>query len=120
MRFLRSPLLTVAVLPLAACMTWTQIPVPRISSDVRPTDVVRIGTFDGREVRFTVTEVEPAALVGEDVRVELSRIQWLKRREFEAGKTFGNIGNAALVVAGVVVLFALVCAVSAAQDRYGQ
>jgi hypothetical protein len=71
----------------------TQVPAVAVGEDVAVT------RFDGQELKFKVTAVEPDALVGAEVRVPYQDIAKLEVRRHDAGET-----NAVVAVVGGVLL----------------
>ena len=100
MRWMQSPALTIAVLHLAACMTWTRVP----PSEVEPGDMVRVTTRDGRERQFEVKKVLSGALLGEDAWVRLDQVDRLERGRRTVLGHIGEGAHAALAVAAVLLI----------------
>jgi hypothetical protein len=94
-------LLLVAIV--AGCTTTRTIAVDSLG-DVVPEDRVRITTTDGRILAFTVTGVEPDAVVGEDIRVERHEVAALEVTNFSPARTAGLVGLTAFGVAMLVVI----------------
>jgi hypothetical protein len=86
----------------------------QLSEQVRPGDTVKIATYDGRKLKFEVTQVTDEAVVGEDVTVPLSEIRTIEKVEFSRSKTtiFGLSTTAVLLVVGGLI--ALIVAFSQA------
>jgi hypothetical protein len=75
-----------------------------LSAEIRVGDKVDCRMNDGTQKVFTVTAVEPAALVGESVRVPVADISSIEVTRLDGTKTIKETGK---VVGGVVLLTGL-------------
>lgn len=93
---------------LSGCMsTYSHSPAQgaNLPQEVRVGDRVECKLQDGTQKSFTVTAVEPTALVGESVRLPIADISSLEVTRFDGVKTVKSVGK---VVGGAVVISALV------------
>lgn len=94
---------------LGACTTSRPIDMGAgidLAAGVQPDDYVEVTTFDGQELAFKVLQVEPEALVGENLRVERVQIETLEVTEPSLGRTaavIGGTGLAVFLIVGFVV-----------------
>lgn len=77
-----------------------------VTSRVEAGDIVEVRTRDGRDLRFTVTEVTDEALRGDGVEVRAEDIGQLKVRAVSTGRTV------ALGVGGVAIGYMVLSAVA--------
>lgn len=100
--------LALLLAPLAGCKTMQPVSHgewSNVTSRVEAGDTVEVQTRDGRDLRFTVTEVTDEALRGDGVEVRAEEIGQLKVRAVNTGRTVAlGIGSAAI---GYVVLSAV-------------
>ena len=94
------------------CTTLQPVVLPAepqdILTQIKPGDMVRLATRDGRVRELTVKEATGQQLVGEQERVALTDITAIERREFSVGKTAALLGGAlnVAVVVWAIVFFA--------------
>ena len=95
-----------ASLFLTGCTTMHRVALPTSASStsaIHVGDHVQVLTKAGQTLSFTVSQIEPAALVGENVRVAFSNIADLHVRRADHGKT-ARFATAAVLLTGLVIL----------------
>ena len=95
-----------ASLLLSGCTTMHSVAVPTSSSQtlaVHVGDHLEVQTKAGHVQTFTVTQIEPDAFVGKDVRVKFDDISGLQVRKIQPAKTAGMVVAVAVLIGLVVV-----------------
>lgn len=96
-----------ASLLLTGCTTMQSVPVPRQSGEppaVHVGDQVEVQTKQGRTLAFQVTQIETAALIGKDVRVNFRDIAGLQLKRVDKTRTGATIITVGLLTGLVILL----------------
>jgi hypothetical protein len=104
--------LVCAGLLLSGCTTMQSVPVPIPSGPaiaVQVGDHIEVQTKNGQTLTFQVTQIEPAALAGKDIRVKYDDIAGLQVKRVDKVRTAAlTIG----IIAGVVLVADMISALA--------
>ncbi len=78
-----------------------------LREQIQPGDTVKVTTYDGRKLKFKVTEITDEAIAGKDVAVAISEIRTIEQVEISGRKTtiFGlSTAVVVILVGGIIAL----------------